>query len=50
MIVNEGMNITEDVFTILSLTFELYDSLPISGAITDSAEITFTPDLLSRSA
>jgi hypothetical protein len=42
VIINEGMNITEDVSTILSLTFELYYAPHISGAITDSNEITFT--------
>lgn len=43
-IAEDRMGISEDEYATLSLTFELYDPLYIGGAITDSAEITFTPD------
>lgn len=43
-IAEDRMGISEDESATLSLTFELYDPLYIGGAITDSAEITFTPD------
>jgi hypothetical protein len=43
-VVNEGVSISENASAIISLTFELYYPLYIGGAITNSAEITFTPD------
>jgi hypothetical protein len=43
-VVNETMNITESVSTVIFLNFELYDRVHVGGAITGSDEITFLRD------
>ncbi|MDQ3885365.1 MAG: hypothetical protein M3239_07970 [Thermoproteota archaeon] len=44
IVVNEGINISESVSTVIWLNFELYDPVHVPGAITDSDEITFFRD------
>jgi hypothetical protein len=44
VVINEGINISEDVHIVIFLNFELYDPVHVPGAITDSDEITFFRD------
>lgn len=44
VVINEGINISENVHVVIWLNFELYDPVHVPGGITNSDEITFSRD------